>query len=499
MQPLVSGTILRLSARLYLENGTSVISESQLAASDVRVVLRLRANNHASNNFVWSTAGGGAWVIESTPPTLPIATAPTAFARWTYNVPADVLTAKLGTPNPDFGDDWAIEVDFLDDPTMAANETVVGSLDLIAQRDSLSEISRKVDRNADLTESQRGDHTWQNEIVHYVSPNVGTTELLGASGSRDNPFDNLDDAIEAASTSEHPVICLVADAVGATTVLEVTSTINLDKRYLFIRGPGRDFIVRRTNNGDVFNISSDGVELSGFQIETATTGSGRGIEIDAADYVLLKELWINSTRGDAIRVTDSTWAQIFECTIDTTGLTGAGHGITINNSAEEQHIFIIDCHFFNVSGDAIRATMGAVQHCQFERNIIHQSTGVGINLGANSSNNIVLDNALRNNAGGDIIDLGTDNLRENNEQWAKDSEIAPISLDSGVATLGGMLAKLADDAAGGNFDATTDSLRAIASTAAAILIDTTEGGPGPWTSVALPGPGAQFSDPTGGP
>ncbi len=62
-----------------------------------------------------------------------------------------------------------------------------------------------------------------------------------------------------------------------------------------------------------------------------------------------------------------------------------------------------------------------------------------------------------------------------------------------------MIAKFADDAGGGAFDAATDSLRAIATAVAAILVDTTEGGPGPWTTPPLPGPGAQFSDPAGGP
>lgn len=42
-----------------------------------------------------------------------------------------------------------------------------------------------------------------------------------------------------------------------------------------------------------------------------------------------------------------------------------------------------------------------------------------------------------------------------------DNKLAPVALDGGGATIGGMLTKMADDSAGASFDATSDSLEAI--------------------------------------
>jgi hypothetical protein len=411
---------------VFLTDGTTVTSATQFTAASLSVVIRLRANNHAYNNRVWSTTNGGEWLLETDGTlALPTATAPPVFGRWTYNIPADILTAELGTPNPDLGDDWMVEVDFHDVPTAPeTNETVVSSIDLVAQRHSLTEMSENLDRNADLTESQRGSHTWQNDLIIYVGVNTGDTAANGATGSRSSPFDNIDDAITAASNSKHPLIYLLADAVGATTVISITSTITVSKRYLFIRGPGRDLIVRRTNAGDVFNITGEGVELSGFQIETAATGSGRAVEISSADFVSLENIWINESRGDGVRITDSSWSRLHRVVLDEAGLSGAGHGIVINNSAAEGHIEILDCHLANTDGDGIRMTQAAATHCEIARNTIHGCTGIGIDIGANASLNMIHNNILHDNDGGDIVDAAPSgsNLLQNNEQWSKREE-----------------------------------------------------------------------------
>lgn len=516
MLPLVPGTIFRLSARVYLRDGTPVITTAPLVAADIRVVLRLRANGHAMDGYVWSTDGGGQWRPEAHGSlALPTATAPTAFARWTYALPADVLTAQLidsGVDSPDLGDDYAIEADLLDDPTMAANETVVSEMDLIAQRLSLSELTRRVDRNADLTELGRSDHTWQNIHIIYVSPNNGDSADNGSTGTRDKPFDNLDDAIAVASTSDHPLIELIADAVGATTYLDVTAVITVNKRYLFIRGPGRDFIVRRTTAGDVFNITADGVELAGFQIETAGVGAGRGVEVASVNHVQLYRMWINETRGDAVRLTDSSHTQLIYCTLEGSGQSGSGHGLVINNATAVSHVRILSCHISAVDGDGIRAigssTEIIVRDCE-----LHDNTGWGINLGANTTSCVVHDNVICNNTSGNLQNLGTNNVTENNEQWATTVQAVAILADTDAIDTRLPASPAIESTTQQGFidtqvaiinvidalndlsqaDILSDATPIAGADVAAILVDTTAGGFGPWTTGSVGGGAFKFA------
>ncbi len=185
------------------------------------------------------------------------------------------------------------------------------------------------DRNAALVESQRDGHTWQGNIF-YVDPFDGDTHASGNRGSRFDPYGSVQDCHDnAIIDSNHDVIILVSGDAGPTTL---TENAVLSKRYLFIRGPGRDFLWTRSGAGDTVQIIADGIELSGFQLATAAIGSGDGVQITGADFVKLRDIYINGTRGHGIHISNSTYAIIANCSLDGTGQGGAGHGINIDPS-----------------------------------------------------------------------------------------------------------------------------------------------------------------------
>jgi len=295
---------------------------------------------------------------------------------------------------------------------LEANHSISGSTG-----QTLSDTKEHILTAHDLIEHQRGTHTYQSSGERFwVDPDNGDTALNGATGTRDDPFNNVTDAVAAVSDSMHSVIFLVAGSSGGATTL--TEAVTINKRYTFLRGPGRDFKWTRTGNGDTITVTADGVELFGFQIDTAATGSGAGIAISGADFVKVQKCWINQTRGDGISISNSNNTIIKENVFEESGQSGSGHGISIDPvGGSSMHSFILRNHISNVQGDGIRMLSGIVDDAVIKQNEIHGSTGYGINLmGGNDV--MIVDNRFANNALGDINDSGINTAKINNSQYA---------------------------------------------------------------------------------
>jgi len=301
-----------------------------------------------------------------------------------------------------------------------------------------------------LIESQRGGHTWSGNIF-YVDPINGTSFGSGATGKKDNPLLSVQDCHDNLVTdSNHDVIMLLSGNPSGSTTMD--EAVTLSKRYVFIRGPGRDFLWTTTSVGDTISVTADGIELSGFQISTYTLGVGAGIDIAGSDFTQVKNVWVNYTRGDAISISNSSNTIINSCTLQESGVSGAGHGIAIDPAGGgSSHTLIRNNHISDIQGDAIRLIGGTVEHTIIESNEIHDSTGYGINIGIGVTDSFITGNVLGNNASGDIVDAGTDTIEINNDQWATAASAADAvwDEDSGehisIGTFGKLLADLLED------------------------------------------------------
>lgn len=267
---------------------------------------------------------------------------------------------------------------------------------------------------ADLVESQRGAHTWQGNYF-YVDPVNGATHASGARGGRSDPYSLVQDCIDNAVTdSNHDVIFLVAGAPAGITTL--TEDVIIDKRYVFLRGPGRDFLWTRSGAGNTIGITADGVELSGVEISTDTIGVGKGVDITGADFVKVQKCWFNATRGDAINVSNSDNAQIRENHLQFSGTSGAGHGIVLDSAGGSSNFPIVEDNIIqHVVGDGIRTLGANIDHPIIKDNIVHHCSGYGINIGGGSDEPFVIGNMLAINVSGDINDAGTDTTLHNNK------------------------------------------------------------------------------------
>jgi hypothetical protein len=267
---------------------------------------------------------------------------------------------------------------------------------------------------AALVESQRGAHTWQGNFF-YVDPINGDTHANGARGGRSDPYSLVQDCLDNAVTdSNHDVIFLVAgNTAGATTL---TEDVIINKRYTFLRGPGRDFIWTRNGAGDTIAITADGVEVEGVQIFTDSIGVGNGIDIAGADFIKIQKCWLNDTRGDAINISNSDNVQILNNHLQLSGQSGAGHGIVLDSAGGSSMYPIIQGNVIqHVAGDGIKLLGGNVEHGTIKDNVIQDCDGYGINVGGGVVEAFLIDNKLALNDSGDINDNGTNTSLHNNK------------------------------------------------------------------------------------
>lgn len=280
-----------------------------------------------------------------------------------------------------------------------------------------------------VVESQRLGHTHQTTgNIFYVDPTNGDTHANGNRGGIDDPYAGVQDCHDNAVTdSNHDLIILLAGAASSTDTL--IEAVTLSKRYLFIRGPGRDFIWTRSGNGHTITITADGIELSGFQLETAATGTGNGIDLTDADFLKVHSVWINATQGDGINILRGDNAQICCNHFNGTGVSGAGQGIDIVGTAGTSNGNVIEDNIFrDPAGDAIQISGGTTINTTIKNNVIEGSTAWGIDIGASSVDAFVTDNRFGNNASGSINDGGTTTILINNEQWGISTDTTDVNI-----------------------------------------------------------------------
>lgn len=307
-------------------------------------------------------------------------------------------------------------------PIIHMHENTLGDFQFIGGDSGVESVgpyatSAQADRNAALIERARGHHTWSGNLF-YVDPVNGDTIANGADGSKAKPLSTVQECHDALVTdNNHDVIILIPGSAGGETTM--TEDVVISKRYVFIHGPGRDFVWTRSGAGHTISVTGDGAELSGFQLKTDTVGAGSGISTSGVDFVYIHNLYINGTQGDGITISNSPNAVIEDNVLNMTGVSGAGHGIQVDPAGGgSNHPSIRRNHIAHVFGNGIWIKGASVEHPNVVDSEIHDCSGWGIKVEAGVTDTFLAGNILGNNASGDISDEGTDTVRVNNEQWA---------------------------------------------------------------------------------
>ncbi len=264
-----------------------------------------------------------------------------------------------------------------------------------------------------LIESQRGSHTHQTMgNIFYVSPNDGAadTHANGNRGGVADPYLTIQDCIDNAVTdSNHDIVMVNADAAGGATTY--TETITCDKRYMFLRGPGRDCVLTRAGDGDTVTITADGVEISGFQINTAGgAASGNSIAVASADFTKIHHCWFSDVADDAIDIDVGS-----NYVIRHNNITGCNQGVDINSGSGSAQGGIIEHNsIFTTTGHAIRMAGADASFGEIHHNRIWNIGDDGVFINSNCTDTIVAHNEIGNCANETIDNDGTDTVLINN-------------------------------------------------------------------------------------
>lgn len=250
-----------------------------------------------------------------------------------------------------------------------------------------------------LIESLRPHHTGYGNI-YYWGPYAGDDANDGL--LPENATKTFAQAHTLASDNNHDIIiCLPDDPSGTTTT---TENIAITKDYLFVRGPGRDFVINSANDSlDAIAITGNGVEVSSMTVSTSATNTKHCIH-SSANFTLIKDVWISGA-VNGVHLENGEYSIVDNVKAHH----NLGHGLKISGTSD--HVDIIDCHIGSNTLDNVVIDIDASTHeVNFlGNNVIHSSvTGYGLNISANTKSVIIGDQTLiMNNFAGDVNDNST--------------------------------------------------------------------------------------------
>lgn len=230
----------------------------------------------------------------------------------------------------------------------------------------------------------------ENTNIKYLLASMGTQKTIGNiyywdphSGSDSNTglapttaVQTFAKAITLVASGNHDIIfCLSSDPTGVTTV---TETINININTLKLKGPGHVFqFAPITTTADTITISGNDVEISGFYVSTAATGTKNAITV-TGDNALIKDCWISGVQGSGINVTSSTLTIIETSAVENCG-NASGNGITIG--ADTIQTLVSKC-IISDSPNGVSISGANIADNILENNLIYNHTGYGISIAA---------------------------------------------------------------------------------------------------------------------
>ncbi|MCK4786200.1 MAG: hypothetical protein KAV87_20755, partial [Desulfobacteraceae bacterium] len=149
----------------------------------------------------------------------------------------------------------------------------------------------------DLIESQRGAHTGAN--MYHIGPTNGDDANDGL--TRATAKKTWAGVFALCSNRAHDIIMVHADnPAGQTVWAENIDTTG--KAYTFIRGPGRDLLIKpTTTNAPSVLLGAVGCEISGAVIETADNGSETALKM-TADFCKGHHFFVDYSRGHGVEI-----------------------------------------------------------------------------------------------------------------------------------------------------------------------------------------------------
>lgn len=207
-----------------------------------------------------------------------------------------------------------------------------------------------------------------------------------------------------ATSGAHDTIIALSTSTGQTVADEI---ITISKSYTFLRGPGRDFLIKPTDDTqDTITINAVGVEVSGMIIETAATGVNNAITVaTGADFFFIHNIWSHTVTGDFVHIDGTVaYGRIDGCFVSHT----ANYGIHINGNT--RHTRITNTEIDNPGNDGIVIEGTTARNNTIGPGVsIYDGDAYAIRITSPATRNIIKNgNSFYDNTSGNIIDNGID-------------------------------------------------------------------------------------------
>ena len=248
-----------------------------------------------------------------------------------------------------------------------------------------------------LIELQRPHHTGTGNIWFW-DPENGND---GWDGKHvDRATKTFAQAHTLAVDNNHDIIICVAGSTTGSTL--TTENITITKNYLFVRGPGRDFIMHGNNDAiPTIDIQSNGIEISSLVATNNVTNTTSVIKASGS-FPLIKDLYIEES-GNGIHITDGSFGILQNVRVSH----GTGYGVLIDGNSE--HFVIDNSHIGSNTLDGVDIDLSTGHEVTIQNgSIIHGNGGFGVNISANTSGvQIGASNSIFGNTLGQVNDLST--------------------------------------------------------------------------------------------
>lgn len=283
-----------------------------------------------------------------------------------------------------------------------------------------------------LVESLRNSHPAFGN-VYYWDPYGGLDTNTGLTPSAAVKTFAYAHSLSIATPSNNDVIfCRSSDPSGTTVVDEV---LNITNHNLKVRGPGNSVqIIPSSTSSPTINIDADNVEVSGFYIETADTGTQNAITV-TGNNILLRDSWINNTRGHGISASSSARLRILTSVIENCGGSGTGNGINLGNTTTQS--LISKCLISNCKNGIVLSGTGLTENV-IENCLVFKNITKGVNIGANVLRTTLRSaNTITNNGSveaDNVANSGTDTYQEAPSGGESAGTIAAAVWDEAIAS-----------------------------------------------------------------
>jgi hypothetical protein len=208
-------------------------------------------------------------------------------------------------------------------------------------------------------------------------------------------------AHDLADNGGHDVIVALATGSGQTISTEV---ITISKNNIFLRGPGRDFKIKPTDDTqDTITINAVGIEISGMIVETAVTGTNNAIQITTgSDFFYITNVWSHYSTAAVIHIDGVvTYGRISKCFFS--------HSVdhTIHINGDVRHTRISDTEIDDAGADGIKIEGTTARNNVLDNVSIYASGAYAVNIVSPALRNIIHSNcSFYDNTLGNVLDNG---------------------------------------------------------------------------------------------